>query len=254
MNFFKQNIILLLILAFGLFITYDIIITNILNAYYCSQEPNPKTHIAKKVEYPESIYWEDNVYPGFSKEDRELMIVNYLDGVHLKTMALNGDDGKVYVYEAKEGDFDSFTYDKKFKDRYKQYTHIIMQNEKVYTKETMPKLNYNVTFKEIKLNNFANKFLYSDETKIVENNTSNVIAYNRQIMRFYYKLQPDFAGGRYYSKVMCGGKKFIPYQVFGYVEETPEGEIKLTDRVRNTGIHNLSRNKKLYKKYIKGEK
>ena len=45
----------------------------------------------KKIEKPISIYWEDNVYPGFNKEDRELMIINYLDGVHLKTMALNGD-------------------------------------------------------------------------------------------------------------------------------------------------------------------
>ena len=76
--------------------TYDIIITNTLGAYYCLTTPS--TYINKKVEYPLSIYWEDNVYPGFSEEDRKLMIVNYLDGKHLKTMALNGDDGKVYVY------------------------------------------------------------------------------------------------------------------------------------------------------------
>ena len=99
----KKNKILTLaiivsILSFVIYLTYDIIITNILSSYYCSQEPNPKTKIIKKVKYPESIYWEDNVYPGFSKEDRELMIINYLDGVHLKTMALNGDDGKIYVY------------------------------------------------------------------------------------------------------------------------------------------------------------
>jgi len=157
------------------FITHDIIMTNILATYHCSQDPKPKTKISKKVEYPESIYWEDNVYPGFSKEDRELMIINYLDGKHLKTMALNGEDGNIYVYEAKEGEFDAFTYDKKFKDRYKQYAYKVMQNEKVYTKETMPKLNYNVTFNEIKFSSFASKFLYSDETKIIENNTSSVI-------------------------------------------------------------------------------
>jgi len=197
------------------FITHDIIITNILSTYYCSQEPNPKTQIVKKVEYPESIYWEDNVYPGFSKEDRELMIINYLDGVHLKTMALNGDDGKVYVYTAREGDFDSFTYDKKFKNRVNQYAYRVMQNEKVYTKETMPKLNYSVTFNEIKLGNFTRRFFYSDETKIVENNTSTVIAYNQRYMRFYYTLQPDFQGGNYYYiEPMCGKRMDMEQEVF----------------------------------------
>jgi hypothetical protein len=90
---------LLISIAFLLPFTYDIILTNILSAYYCLvASPHPKTKIEKKVEYPISIYWEDNVYPGFSKEDRELMIINYLNGVHLKTMALNGDNGKIYVY------------------------------------------------------------------------------------------------------------------------------------------------------------
>jgi len=52
------------------FFTYDIIITNILSYYYCESTPtHPKTLITKKIEYPESIYWEDNIYPGFSKED-----------------------------------------------------------------------------------------------------------------------------------------------------------------------------------------
>src|SRR3990167_11564121 len=63
--------------------TYDIIITNTLGAYHCLTTPS--TYISKTVEYPESIYWEDNFYPGFNAEDRKLMIMNYLDGVHLKT-------------------------------------------------------------------------------------------------------------------------------------------------------------------------
>ena len=76
--------------AIVLYLTYDILLTNIFGLYYCKiAPPHPKTKIEKKVAYPISIYWEDNVYPGFSKQDRELMIKNYLDGVHLKTMALS---------------------------------------------------------------------------------------------------------------------------------------------------------------------
>lgn len=78
--------------------TYDIIITNVLGAYYCKADPNPKTFIKKKVEYPESIYWEDNVYPGFDNKDRMLMVKNLLDGVRIKKIALNSPDGRIYEY------------------------------------------------------------------------------------------------------------------------------------------------------------
>jgi len=242
-SFFKRvGITFLFLLPF----TYDIVITNLLSGYYCLvASPHPKTKIEKKVEYPISIYWEDNVYPGFSKEDRELMIINYLDGVHLKTMALNGDNGKIYVYRAKEGEFKSFKYDERYEDRYTQYAHIIMQREEVYTKQTMPKLNYTVTFNEIPLNSFARKFLYSDETKIIENNTSKVIAYNRRYMRFFYNIFPDFELGNiyYYPHAVCGGN-YLHYdgKKFNYIGYYGSRKHKI-------GINNY-----LYKKYIKGEK
>ena len=295
MNFIEKNLTILLITLVStfviLFFTYDIIITIILSAYYCSQAPNPKTKIIKKVAYPISIYWDDNVYPGFSKEDRELMIKNYLDGVHLKTMALNAPDNKIYVYskEVPKKEYmvishkissiskeikrmHTFLKDKQNKQYIKDINKLYKQreslqakqiklinsypvSEKIFTKQTMPKLNYTVTFNEIKLNSFARHFLYSDETKVIENNTSKVIAYNRRYMRFFYNIFPDVAlGNRYYSEAMCGGKIFTPYWVFGYIETTSDGKIKLTDKVGNTGIHKLSRNQKLYNKYIKGEK
>jgi hypothetical protein len=261
-----------------LFLTYDIIITNILSTYYCNTSPNPKTKIIKKVEYPISIYWEDNVYPGFSKEDRELMIINYLDGVHLKIMALNGDDGKIYIYtrdvpkkeymdishtissiskEIKK--MHSFAKDRQDKQYIKDINKLYRQREalqakqkklinsyqvtqKIYTKQTMPKLNYTVTFNEVKLPNFARKFLYSDETKIIENNTSKVIAYNRRYMRFFYKLLPDFASGNiyYYPHAVCGGN-YLHYdgKKFNYIGYYGSRKHKI-------GINNY-----LYKKYIK---
>jgi hypothetical protein len=69
---------------------------------YCSAEPNPNTWIGERVEVPESIYWEDELYNGFTDEDANLMVTNYLDGVHLKTMALNTPDGKVKIYSYKD--------------------------------------------------------------------------------------------------------------------------------------------------------
>ena len=199
---------LLYITLFLLPFTYDIIITNLLGLYYCKiAPPHPKTKIEKRVEYPVSIYWEDNVYPGFSKEDRELMIINYLDGIHLKTMALNGDDGKIYVYHINQEEV------KKNKEKIKgsaddrkAYAEEIIKTQKIYTKSTMPKTNYTVTFNELKLNPFARKFLYSDETKVIENNTGKVIAYNQRVMRFFYNIFPDFELGDryYYSDPVCG--------------------------------------------------
>lgn len=232
----------------ALFLTYDIIITNILSAYYCNASPNPKTKIEKKVEYPISIYWEDNVYPGFSKQDRELMIINYLDGVHLKTMALNGDGGKIYVYHLDKPILKKLKAKYSTKEWYtkgiEEYKKIVLQTQKIYTKQTMPKTNYTVTFNEVKLPSFARKLLYSDETKVIENSTSKVIAYNRRYMRFFYTLQPDFVGDRYYyPHAVCGESYFwFIHRVFDY---------KSIDIVNN---HKTDLNKFLYKKYIKGEK
>ncbi len=266
--------------AIVLYLTYDILLTNIFGLYYCKiAPPHPKTKIEKKVEYPISIYWEDNVYPGFSKQDRELMIKNYLDGVHLKTMALNGDDGKIYVYNRKVSKKEYLNISNQIsslskkikrmqeiqKDRQdKQYIRDINKlyrdretlqakqtklinsspiSEKIYTKSTMPKTNYTVTFNEIHLNTFARKFLYSDETKVIENSTNKVIAYNRRYMRFFYTLQPDFVGDRYY----------YPHAVCG--ENSQYFFLKVFQKIKiNSGFIAESFNSKLYRKYIKGER
>ncbi len=97
----KKSLLTLLTLGMTLYAS-DVILSNTLGAYYCAQEPNPKTYIKHIVEEPISIYWEDNVYPGFDEADSKLMVANYLDGVHLQTMALNTPDGKVKVYQYKE--------------------------------------------------------------------------------------------------------------------------------------------------------
>lgn len=248
-NKLKGIVLILLVLSMVIYLTYDIIMTNIFSSYYCNQEPNPKTFINKTVENPISIYWEDNVYPGFTKEDRELMIINYLNGKNLKTMALNGDDGKIYVYSANENDYEKIIQNSIEQDiykKYQEYAKFVMQNEKVYTKETMPKTNYSVTFNEVKLPSLVSKFLYSDETKVIENSTNEVVGFNRRYMRFFYKLFPDVALGNiyYYPEAMCGYKYSNLDEMFNYQRIMFQGGIS----------HLNGLNQKLYKKYIKGEK
>ncbi|WP_353661651.1 hypothetical protein [Hydrogenimonas sp. SS33] len=253
---------LIISILFLLPFTYDIIITNLLGFYYCKiAPPHPKTLIAKKVAYPESIYWEDNVYPGFSKEDRELMIINYLDGEHLKTMALNGPENKkVYVYHLDRAIWKEFKkrYEAYVKqhppkqdrfsghgfDIYRAYAKEIMKTEKIYTKKSMPKTNYTVTFNEVKLNPFARHFLYSDETRVTENKTGKVIAYNRRYMHFFYNIFPDFElGDRYYDPdTLCGKRISLERGLFGYFGQF------------GSSLHEVDVSRKLYKKYIKGEK
>jgi len=243
-EFSNKKYISKLVLAFFILLpTYDIFITYILSGYYCLTTPS--TYIEKKVEYPESIYWEDNVYPGFNDEDRKLMIMNYLDGVHLKRMALNGDDEKVYVYEIDKNIYKDLKHNKeKYKYKHEQYANIILKTQKIYTKQTMPKMNYTVTFNEIELNSFTRKFLYSDETKVIDNKDNEVVAYNRRYMRFAYNIFPDIAlGDIYYVQgSMCGSDLYF------------ERKVIQTNGLYAMRNHKIWLNKKLYKKYIKGEK
>lgn len=71
--------------------------------YFYDRTPLQEIH--QTVESPESVYWEDNVWPGFDERERFCMVKTYLDGVHLKVLALNGDDGKIYLYRATAEDF-----------------------------------------------------------------------------------------------------------------------------------------------------
>ncbi len=71
--------------------------------YFYDRTPLQEIH--QTVESPGSVYWEDNVWPGFDEYGRNWMVKNYLDGVHLKVLALNGDDGKIYLYRATAEDF-----------------------------------------------------------------------------------------------------------------------------------------------------
>jgi len=208
----KKVLIITMGLGFWMFLTYDIIITNILAYQLCHAQPNPKTFIKKTVEFPESVYWEDNIYPGFNEQDRILMIRNYLDGVHLKTMALNTPEGTIYLYTATEKDWQTSRAIKSRKTNGNYYktldneARMIAQRGKRIDRASAHSLNYSVIFTAIKLSEFQSKYLWSDEIKIIDNHHDEVIGFNQRVMRRWYRIFPDFElGNRYfYPHAMCG--------------------------------------------------
>lgn len=250
----KKFLIFLLLLITSITLNAsEVILSNTLGAYYCAQEPNPKTFIKHTVEEPISIYWEDNVYPGFDEVDSKLMVANYLDGVHLQTMALNTPDGKVRVYSyanipqsyidlfkeseevkremmVKQKVFNQARNHKKLEDYPPDFNQIrdvylkVMDKNEALTKQiesarsklnliitettrdAMPQMNYTVKTDEVYLSDLARKVLYSDEVKITNNHTKEVIAYDRRIMQLYSaSLLPDAVGRRYYyPHPLCG--------------------------------------------------
>ncbi|MDP3302233.1 MAG: hypothetical protein Q8S36_09740 [Sulfuricurvum sp.] len=284
-----MKIILILITSITIYAS-DVILSNTLGAYYCAQEPNPKTYIKHTVEEPISIYWEDNIYPGFDEADSKLMVANYLDGVHLQTMALNTPDGKVRVYsyanipqsyidlfkesnvakkEAKEkhkafneawGKYKSKEYSKtEFDVISKDWAQVDNKSEALTkqiesarskldlvitetTRDQIPQMNYTIKTDEVHFSDLARKVLYSDEVKITDNRTKEVIAYDRRIMQLYSAaLIPDFAiGMRYYvPDALCGQEKGGLFErgVFTTLERST---------TRWVGLNQI-----LYKKYTK---
>lgn len=236
---------------------YDIIPTFVFGAYYCATEPHPKTYIKHTVESPISVYWEDNIYPGYDENDTKLMIMNYLDGVHLKTMALNTPDGKVKIYTVTPSDWNTSqtirehnTSADYFKPMEKE-TQAIMAKGITTSKAEMPMMNYTVTFDEIKLPWLPRKFLYSDEIKIADNKTHETIGYNRRYMvvltvfdKYYYWY--------YDQDAICGLDRNddLHNLLFGYREYKKNGKLRVTTKAQSSfSNHEVYLSRHLYNKF-----
>lgn len=229
---------------------YDIILTKIFGNYYCMTEPNPKTYIKHTVENPSSIYWEDRIYPGYTKEDRELMIMNYLDGVHLQIMALNDANGSIHLYRATKKDWQKTNAITEKGSKYysimKEEAQSIIKHGEIYSKSSMPKMDYTITLTDKPLPLFVNRFLYRDEVTITDNTNHEVIGFNQRIMKLFYNIIPDLAGGNYYqSEPICGEQFYIDFEekVFLKLKYKYGGEV--TNRKWLNEI--------LYDRYVRGE-
>jgi len=234
--------------------TYDIIITNILGAYYCATAP--KAFIKETVEYPQSIYFEDNVRP-FEDANINWIKRRFVDGIHIKTLALNLSDENVTVFSFNENSSELKEYEetekeldkamgicdtlekevrKKLEDgiiKYKSDEHsryinkIDMQKESIFklmnkskeirnkmiiqtttTKDKIPETNYTAKFDEIKLDKFSSNFLIATEFKLINNKTSEIIAYKREYHNYYYNMFPNLStGGKINWKSFCDCEK-----------------------------------------------
>ena len=205
------------IVAAALFLIpiYDIIITNILGVYYCATAP--KAFIKETVEYPQSIYFEDNVFNGFNEQDIEYMMNNYLDGIHLKTLALNLPDGSIaiYHYEKNQDEYDKIVKEVKqelgdktshYDDIRARIIKIIDSNKIITTKDKMPKMNYTVMEDKVNLNRFASKYFHSDTMRIIDNKTNETIAFQQRYFMLKRMLDID-ASGTFTGYFICDDKR-----------------------------------------------
>jgi hypothetical protein len=82
------------------------------------------------------VYWQDNVWPGFDAYGRNWMVEQYLDGVHLQALAVNGDDRKIYLYQAREQDWLERTTAKEiWKQREAEEAEYAKREKGIYKKE-----------------------------------------------------------------------------------------------------------------------
>lgn len=98
----SKKAVLLVAALFFLFPFRRFLLFHALFFYY---RTSPLQEIRQTVAAPVSVYWEDKVWPGFDEYGRHWMVENYLDGVHLQMLALNGEDGNIYLYRATMEDF-----------------------------------------------------------------------------------------------------------------------------------------------------
>ena len=176
---FRMPITWLTVALVVLFPTYDVIIQLSLLKYY-DLTRQPLQRIVRTVDAPGSVYWEDNVWPGYDENYRLWMIDHLLDGEHLDTLAMNGPDGKIYLYRYGQGD----------------------TPEVFNSAADLPPVNYHVVLNPVPLWFWQRPFIWADRIEIVDNRTKELIAYSERYLGYSlraYVVKPiggsPFEGG-----------------------------------------------------------
>jgi len=126
----------------------------------------PLQEVRHVVDAPGSVCWIDNVWPGFDEYGRDWMVRSYLDGTHLQALALNGDDGKVYVYRFEAPN----------------------TPEVLDSIDQLPPMRYQVTFDRVPLGIVERLFVHGDEIRITDLETGEVLAYSRRYLAYSPKF------------------------------------------------------------------
>lgn len=169
-----------------LFPTYDILMQGVLLAYY--GKTRPLLEIKRTVDVPGSVYWEDNVWPGYDVNYRLWMIDHLLDGTHLDTLAMNGEDGKIYLYRYGKGD-----------------------TPEVFTKAAdLPPLNYQVRLNPVPLGFWEKPFIWADRIEIVDQRTQARIAFSERYMGYSPRMiVVKVIGGEPFEGAWSAGDRFV---------------------------------------------
>jgi len=156
----KKWLPLLTVLFFLLFPIYDIVIQKVAMTYF--EKTQTLQEIKRTVDAPGSVYWEDNVWPGYDPNYRLWMIDHLLDGKHLDTLAMNGEDGKVYLYRYGQGDTPEV-----FEDA-----------------SQLPPVNYKVVLNQVPLPWLLKRYIWSDQMDIYDTRSGERIAFSRRYMGY----------------------------------------------------------------------
>lgn len=180
----KRWIPWLTVLFFLLFPTYDILIQKVAMTYY--EKTQTLQEIKRTVDVPGSVYWEDNVWPGYDTKYRLWMIDHLLDGKHLDTLAMNGEDGRIYLYRYGKGD-----------------TPEIYENS-----SQLPQVNYKVVLNRVELPWLFKRYIWSDQMDIYDTRTSERIAFSRRYMGYSPRI--------YLVKIIGG----YPFEGSGHIGDS----------------------------------
>lgn len=113
---------------------FDVLLTQGLMMKF-ERDYKPLQKIYKIIEDPQSIYWVDDIWPGFDEYGRRWMVEHYLGGNKLKTLALNDGDGRMYIYHATQRDYHLSSI------QYKKFEKIKKKSEVLTKKIQKAKLN-----------------------------------------------------------------------------------------------------------------
>ncbi|MCD7952277.1 MAG: hypothetical protein LUG14_04995 [Synergistaceae bacterium] len=183
----------------------DQLIVECLFTYYRYTQ-TPYEQIKRTVEYPESVFFKYNISNRFNTTTMcEIYAKLFLDGEHLKKLAIKKNDGLILLY----------TQLNRYAGISKKIGIFIPENiaspDIYHSESVLPKMNYEVEFKLLPIGWFAKLFIHADIVRITDNNTNEVIAYSKRFISyttFLYRMIPDISGmrGKYHGGKFIGGQ------------------------------------------------
>lgn len=139
----------------------DIIIGRWLLIHYRNTQ-QPLEVINSVAKNPESVYWEDNVWPGYDGVDREVLVKRFFKRESIKLLAVKSADGRIYLYSrGKEAHPEVYGYPGE-----------------------LPPIRYKVEFKKVSLPWPADSIIYSDIIRIVDNETGKELAFSKRYISY----------------------------------------------------------------------